>query len=209
MMKIEQTQVEAMVTNVVDTISKKWGLDVDWDIDGTILNVSVCYVAEEVEVFNDDIAEMSSEKEILDSVEGGMMTAFNKFDLDDAKARHSWDLDIYDDLEDDNKEYKKIFYLLYRQREGVRWAQIQLESFYLDKRTQLGELIAKETNPGVQALYVRDLANILDAPVLYMFMKSDADPRQFIKAMQSNPRINLLCELGKLKEAEKEILALL
>lgn len=200
-----EKELHAMVEQVATTIEDKWLLDVSWDLEDGYLNMNVCYVWAEIEVFNDDVTGMN-EKEILDAIEKNMVSAFLDFDLESEKIKSGSDIDIYDALDDDNKEYKKIAYLISRQNSGASWRQIKFESAFIDTRRWLGESIAEETNPAAQALYVNDLTSIANAPVLYMFMKSEMKPKKFLKIMQSNPRINTLCELGKLNEAKKEFL---
>lgn len=205
MTKTQEKELHAMVENLVMAIEDKWLLDCFCDLEDGHLNVTVCYTLAEVEVFDDDIVGMD-EGEILDAVENNMVSAFLDFDLEEEKIRRGSDIDIYDALDDDNKEYKKIAYLISRQNHGASWKQIKFESVLIDERTQLGELIAKETNPAAQALYVNDLTSIVNAPVLYSYMQSEMEPKKFLKVMQGNPRINTRCELGKIDEAKKEFL---
>ena len=205
MTKTQEKELQATVEQVSMTIEDKWLLDCFCDLEDGCLNVTVCYTLAEVEVFDDNIVGMD-EDEILDTIENNMVSAFLDFDLEEEKIRRGSDIDIYDALDDDNKEYKKIAYLISRQNRGASWKQIKFESVLIDERTRLGELIAKETNPGVQALYINDLTSIVNAPVLYSYMQSEVDPKKFLKIMQGNPRINTWCELGKLDGAKKEFL---
>lgn len=205
MTKTQEKELQATVEQVAMTLEDKWLLDCFYDLEDGHLNITVCYTLAEVEVFDDDIVGMD-EDEILDAIENNMVSAFLDFDLEEEKIRHGSDIDSYDALDDDNKEYKKIAYLISRQNHGASWKQIKFESVLIDNRTWLGESIAEETNPAVQALYINDLTSIVNAPVLYSYMQSEVDPKKFIKVMQANSRINTLCELGKLNEAKKEFL---
>lgn len=205
MTKTQEKELQATVEQVSMTIEDKWLLDCFCDLEDGCLNVTVCYTLAEVEVFDGNIVGMD-EDELLDTIENNMVSAFLDFDLEEEKIRHGSDIDSYDALDDDNKEYKKIAYLISRQNHGASWKQIKFESVLIDNRTWLGESIAEETNPAVQALYINDLTSIVNAPVLYSYMQSEVDPKKFIKVMQANSRINTLCELGKLNEAKKEFL---
>lgn len=205
MTKTQEKELQATVEQVAMTLEDKWLLDCFYDLEDGHLNITVCYTLAEVEVFDDDIVGMD-EDEILDAIENNMVSAFLDFDLEEEKIRHGSDIDSYDALDDDNKEYKKIAYLISRKNHGASWKQIKFESVLIDNRTWLGESIAEETNPAVQALYINDLTSIVNAPVLYSYMQSEVDPKKFIKVMQANSRINTLCELGKLNEAKKEFL---
>ena len=106
MTKTQEKELQATVEQVAMTLEDKWLLDCFYDLEDGHLNITVCYTLAEVEVFDDDIVGMD-EDEILDAIENNMVSAFLDFDLEEEKIRHGSDIDSYDALDDDNKEYKK------------------------------------------------------------------------------------------------------
>lgn len=201
-----EKELHAMVEQVAMTIEDKWLLDASWDLEDGYLNMTVCYRLAEVEVFDDDIVGMSQE-EILDAVEEHMVSAFLDFDLEEEKIKRDSDIDVYDALDDDNKEYKKIAFLISRQNHGASWKQIKFESTLFDERGRLGGLVAKETNPILQMAYATALSGIAFARELFAYMRMDVDSKQFFKVLENNPQINAYCVLGQYDKAKKEFLA--
>ena len=210
---METMTKELMVEKASELIENKYGLDCEWDLNDNDLTFSVCYIYSEVEIFNGDISVFKSEKEFLEKLKDNMIYKFDKFSVDDEIERANNDIELYEAIQDDGREYKRIAWLIAKERNGCDTDTLNFEGKWIDELSRLGDIVQGTYNPVMIKAYSEDIGNIVSAGRLLEYIKGNkinigiaSKGVNFLNIMKRNPRINAYCVLGQYDKATKEFL---
>ena len=103
-----------------------------------------------VEIYYGDISEFEDmdKKEISDYLEDCMKEKFYDFDSEEEfETLGSDDVSIYNYMQEDEKEFNKIAWMIDCKQRGVEIETTQFESALVDELARLGKLMSEEFNP--------------------------------------------------------------
>lgn len=127
-----------------------------------------------VEIYYGDISEFEgkSEKEIKDYLQDCIKDKLFDFDAEDEyEGLGSDDVSIYKYMQEDEKEFNKIAWMIDCKQRGVEIETTQFESALVDELARLGKLMSEEYNPNLVQSYAVDISRIIRANELYEYMK--------------------------------------
>lgn len=127
-----------------------------------------------VEIYYGDISEFEDmdKKEISDYLEDCMKEKFYEFDSEEEfEILGTDDVSIYKYMQEDEKEFNKIAWMIDCKQRGVEIETTQFESALVDELARLGKLMSEEFNPYQVQSYATSIERIVHANELYQYMK--------------------------------------
>lgn len=169
-----EKKLYAIVENLVDSLAYDYGLEYECNLDGDNLYVEVSYMHSWVSIFDNDIMTLDdmSEKEILNELKDEMVEAFDDFDINEELEKADNDIDIYEALKDDAKEYKRISWLIKKEKAGFDTSISSFESALVDELARIGKLMSEEIDPNFIQQYAVDIERLIHSNELYQYMQS-------------------------------------
>lgn len=175
------TNEERIFETVEEVVSELWswyGLqndgEAECELDDYCLYISVEGTEGTlVTIYNDDISEFDgmTKKEILDYLENCIKEEFLDFDSEEYFENTGCDVDIYKAMQEDEKEFKKIAWMIDCKQKGAEIETTQFESALVDELARLGKLMSEEFNPYQVQSYATSIERIVHANELYQYMK--------------------------------------
>ena len=173
---------EKVFANVKDVVSELWNdyylqngnAECDLQYDDTVIITVEGSSNTTVEIFYDDISEFDgmTKKEIKDYLEDCMKEKFYDFDSEEEfELMGSDDVSIYKYMQEDEKEFKKIAWMIDCKQRGINIETTQFESALVDELARLGKLMSEEFNPNQVVSYATSIERIVHANELYEYMK--------------------------------------
>lgn len=127
-----------------------------------------------VEIYYGDISKFEdmTNEEIKEYLEDCMKEKFYDFDSEEEfECLGSDDVSIYKYMQEDEKEFNKIAWMIDCKQRGVEIETTQFESALVDELARLGKLMSEEYNPNLVQSYAVDISRIIHANELYEYMK--------------------------------------